>query len=88
MHIYLSRGNKFSLNRPNTCRENQCLTYARFCSSPFTLAPPVKVLLVCRLPKGATKGGNCKAAYKGRLWCYVEDINGSVYCKDAVQSRK
>ena len=33
-------------------------------------------------------GGNCKTAYRGRLWCYTEDISGSVYCKDATKSNK
>ena len=33
-------------------------------------------------------GGNCKAAYRGRLWCYTQDISGSVYCRDSTKSSK
>ena len=25
---------------------------------------------------------------QGRLWCYIEEIDGNVYCKDATKSRK
>ena len=43
---------------------------------------------ICRPPKDGVKGGNCKTAYKGRLWCYIEEVDGNVYCKDATKSRK
>lgn len=35
----------------------------------------------------SSKGGNCQTLYNGRLWCYLEDINGNVYCKDARRSK-
>ena len=43
---------------------------------------------ISRPPKDGVKGGNCKTAYKGRLWCYIEEVDGNVYCKDATKSRK
>ena len=45
-------------------------------------------MMTNRPPKDGVKGGNCKTAYKGRLWCYIEEIDGNVYCKDATKSRK
>ena len=33
-------------------------------------------------------GGNCRTAYRGRLWCYTQDISGSVYCQDSQKSNK
>ena len=52
-----------------------------------------KDMIICmvkisRPPKDGVKGGNCKTAYKGRLWCYIEEVDGNVYCKDATKSRK
>ena len=45
-------------------------------------------MIMNRPPKDGVKGGNCKTAYKGRLWCYIEEVDGNVYCKDATKSRK
>ena len=41
-----------------------------------------------RPAKDGVREGNCKTTYKGRLWCYIEEIDGNVYCKDATKSRK
>jgi len=53
----------------------------------YSLAGACGCQCVTKPPKDGVKGGNCKTAYKGRLWCYIEEIDGNVYCKDATKSR-
>jgi len=53
----------------------------------YSLAGACGCQCVTKPPKEGVKGGNCKTAYKGRLWCYIEEIDGNVYCKDATKSR-
>ena len=47
-----------------------------------------KLWIMVRPAKDGVREGNCKTTYKGRLWCYIEEIDGNVYCKDATKSRK
>jgi len=53
----------------------------------YSLAGACGCQCVTKPPKDGVKGGNCKTAYKGRLWCYIEEVDGNVYCKDATKSR-
>jgi len=56
-------------------------------STLYSLAGACGCQCVTKPPKDGVKGGNCKTAYKGRLWCYIEEVDGNVYCKDATKSR-